>query len=98
MNETIHKSLNVSLRKITKDNFEEVIALRVRDDQHHVASNVESIAQTTVYTDELPFAIYMDETPVGFVQYSFDYDNKRLWINRLMIDQKYQGKGYAIAA
>lgn len=88
----------VSLREITRENFEAIIDLKVREDQDHVASNVYSIAQSKVFTGDLPYAIYNDETPVGFIMYNINDDVPNgIWISRLMIDAKFQGKGFGTA-
>ena len=40
----------ITLREVSKDNIEEVIALKVRDDQKtYVSSAAESLAQAYVY-------------------------------------------------
>lgn len=90
--------MNVTLREITKDNFETIIGLEVRKDQDHVAPNVTSIAESKIYPEDVPMAIYNNETAVGFVLYTLDYDDKCLWISRFMIDKDYQGKGFGTAA
>jgi len=82
------------LREITKDNFIECIRLKVRDDQRFVASNVFSIAESKVEPKNIPMAVYAGETMVGFVMYDLDYPARELYISRLMIDQRYQHKGY----
>jgi len=87
----------VNLKQITMDNFWEVISLNVKEKQHNwVASNVVSIAESKIDTDEMfPLAIYDDEILIGFLMYEFrDWDGPILFIDRIMIDEKYQGKGY----
>lgn len=42
----------------------------------------------------LPYAVYSDDKLVGFVMYCVDVDDNEHWLYRLMIDKKYQGKGY----
>ena len=47
----------------------------------------------------MPYAIYKDNIMVGFLMLSYGeaYENKEetaYWVWRLMIDKKYQGKGY----
>jgi len=88
----------VSLRAITKDNFQECVRLRVRDDQKFVATNAYSIAQSKIEPENMPLAIYHDETMVGFLMYELDYRNKELYLARLMIDQRYQHQGYGRGA
>ena len=93
------------LRPVTKDNWRELIKLRVRDDQKNfVAPNVNSIAESQFGYDEAeyghwdfhPFGIYESETPVGFLMYGFNFNHpqRQAFIIRLMVDDKFQGKGY----
>lgn len=90
--------MSVTFREITEKNFIECINLKVRDDQRYVASNVFSIAQSKVEPVWIPWAIYAEETLVGFMMYLLNYPKKNLYVCRLMIDQRYQHKGYGKAA
>ena len=97
------------LEKINGKNVWDILKLSVNDDQKEfVASNDVSIieAYTTITNNgyAYPFGIYDDDIPVGFVMIGYDKDdywddapaiadnNYNLW--RLMIDKKYQQKGY----
>jgi len=92
------------IRPVTNDNWRELIRLKVREDQtHFVASNLYSIAEAQFgdeyegHWDLYPFGIYDDgDTPVGFLMYglNFDHPKQQAFIQRLMVDDKYQGKGY----
>lgn len=86
----------VELRKVTKENFEEVIRLSVADNQaSFVASNVYSLAQAGVYQETaFPFAIYADDNLVGFIMMGYYEKESQYTLWRFMIDKKYQGKGY----
>ena len=94
----------VTLKEITSDNYEECLELQVNDDQKKfVATNTESLADAWVYYKVArPFAIYNDNTMVGFVMIDIDpnlkgsHDLCYLW--RFMIDKRYQGLGYGKAA
>lgn len=62
------------IRPVTKENWKELIRLKVRDDQtHFVASNLYSIAEAQFgdhdegHWDFFPCGIYDDDTPVGFL-------------------------------
>ena len=91
------------IRPVTKDNWRELIKLQVREDQKHfVASNLYSIAQAQ-FGDEYeghwnlhPFGIYDGSVPVGFLMYglNFEHPKQQAFIQRLMVDEKFQGKGY----
>lgn len=84
--------MSVNLRAITPENFREVISLKVsREQEHLVAPNVLTLAQMQFRADKIALAIYSEDRLVGLIAYDLhDYD---IW--RLMIDEKYQGRGYA---
>lgn len=97
--------MSLSIKPVTKDNWRSLVRLKVRDDQNHfVASNLYSIAESHYGQDEpdgshwdlYPFGIYDNETPVGFLMYgyNFDYQEYQAFIIRLMIDENQQAKGY----
>ena len=86
----------IHLEAVTRDNFEELIGLKVRQDQESFVSTVaESLAQAYVYPDNAyPFAVYNDTDIVGFIMMGY-YEVKQyytLW--KLLIDHRYQNKGY----
>ncbi|HNH25678.1 MAG TPA: GNAT family N-acetyltransferase [Anaerolineales bacterium] len=93
------------MRPVTKDNWKELVALKVRDDQKHfVASNLYSIAESQFgetipgegHWDMFPYGMYDEGTPVGFLMLSYNYEFARFqgFILRLMVDDAHQGKGY----
>lgn len=93
----------LEIRPVTKDNWQELIKLKVREEQKHfVASNLYSIAQAQFgdeyqgHWDLHPFGIYDGDTPVGFLMYglNFQHPKQQAFIQRLMVDGKFQGKGY----
>ena len=86
----------IALRRITKENYEECFALKVTDSQmDFVPSNVYSLAQAWIFIfTSFPFAIYDDNTMVGFIMLGY-YEIKNYYtIWRFMIDENYQNKGY----
>ena len=93
----------ISLRPITDANRQEVEALRVSPAQEQFVSNVvESLHEAAEYpgAHAMYWAVYADETPVGFVMIadevdSPDYTPQFLW--KLLIDERHQGQGYGKA-
>ncbi|MGN0313008.1 MAG: GNAT family N-acetyltransferase [Lachnospiraceae bacterium] len=99
----------VTIKKITSKNVWKIVKLEVHETQKEfVATNTESIieAYTTVAAGgvALPFGIYADDVPVGFLMIGYGEipeeenpaiakDNYSIW--RFMIDKQHQGKGYA---
>ncbi|WMJ22498.1 GNAT family N-acetyltransferase [Paludicola sp. MB14-C6] len=84
----------IAFKQITEHNFEECIALTVREHQKtYVSTNVYSLAEAWLYPNAaFPFAIYEEENMVGFIM--FAYEDGKYYICRFMIDEKYQQKGY----
>ena len=98
----------LQLRQVDAKNIWELTALAVREDQaDFVASNTVSLleAYTTVTAGgyALPFGVYDGDTPVGFLMLGYDCadwedapqiaaGNYCLW--RLMIDKRFQNRGY----
>ncbi|MFS0557829.1 GNAT family N-acetyltransferase [Brevibacillus sp. 179-C9.3 HS] len=87
--------MNLTLKEITSENWEECIELQPADDQKEfVASNLYSIAQSQFLPGFEKLAVYNDQDMVGFVMFGKDPDDSQYWIYRLMIDAQYQRKGY----
>jgi diamine N-acetyltransferase len=90
------------IHAVTKENWRALIDLKVREDQSHfVASNLYSIAQAQFgdefegHWDLFPFGIYDGVKPVGFLMYglNFEHPKHQAFIQRLMVDEKFQGVG-----
>lgn len=91
----------VNFRKITEDNFDAIIKMKRPEGENFVASNAVSLAQAWLYGDDgdvFPFAIYDDDTVVGFMLLEEDMDEKRLDLWRVMLPPEHEGKGYGTAA
>lgn len=103
----------IRLEKINAKNVWRVLRLRVSEAQDgFVASNTQSVVEAYLSVSEgghaLPFGIFEDDEPVGFLMIGYDvdatyenppkiaYGNYSLW--RLMIDERYQKRGYGRAA
>lgn len=91
------------IHPVTKDNWHALIDLKVRDDQKNfVASNLYSIAQSQFgdeyegHWDLFAYGIYDGDEPVGFLMYglNFQHPQQQAFIQRLMVDARFQGKGY----
>lgn len=97
------------LESVNGKNVWEFLKLSVDDSQREfVASNeisiIEAYTAITAHGYAYPFGIYDGDIPVGFLMIGYDKDdywddapdvatgNYNLW--RLMIDKKYQHKGY----
>ena len=99
----------LKLKKINRNNIGEILKLEVFDNQKSfVATNNSSIIEAyiaiTEDNDVFTFGIYKDETPIGFLMIGYDVNSDdegapkiakgNYNICRLMIDKKFQGKGF----
>ena len=86
----------VELRAVTKDNLEEVLNLNVFSHQKaFVSSTACSLAQAYVYSGTaFPFAVYADNTIVGFIMLGYYENSKQYTLWKLLIDKEHQRKGY----
>lgn len=95
--------MSVSLRKIDDTNRTAVLALRVASKQEQFVGTVrEALADAQAYPQANPWvrAIYAEDVPVGFVMISWNVGPDPpsiigpwfLW--KLLIDSRYQRKGY----
>ena len=86
----------VQLKKITKDNLDEVLALSVAEHQKSfVSTTADSLAQAYVYQNTaFPFAIYSDDGAVGFIMLGYYESRKQYTLWKFLIDKEQQGKGY----
>ena len=99
----------LKLKKINRNNIEEILKLEVFDNQKSfVATNNSSIIEAyiaiTENNDVFTFGIYKGNTPIGFLMIGYDVNsdgegapeiakgNYNIW--RLMVDKKFQGKGF----
>jgi diamine N-acetyltransferase len=92
--------MKVELREVTRDNWLACVRLKVAESQTRwVASNAVSLAQSKYEPECVPLAAYDGETMVGFAMYRpEDYGLSKVWfIDRLMVGQDVQRKGYGRA-
>lgn len=99
----------LKLKKINRNNVAEILKLEVLDSQKNfIATNNSSIIEAYIAITEnnyvFTFGIYKDDTPIGFLMIGYDVNsddegvpsiakgNYNIW--RLMIDKKFQGKGF----
>lgn len=91
---------HVYLKPITADIREQCLELKPREDQKRfVAPNIDSLKKAEEEPSSKPYAIYSDDIMIGFALFDEEPypEDGYFWIVRLMVDEKYQGKGYGKA-
>lgn len=91
-------SYKMRLKIVTPENWRELCNLKVADNQQHtIETNKDSLLEAA-YDSKLnwhPFGIYLQDKPIGFTMIgALDETPGTIWLDRLMIDQQYQGKKY----
>jgi len=95
---SIGESTMIELRTISEENFKECLHLQASvENEDFVDPVVYSLAEAWLYfQDTRPFAIYSDDTIVGFVSMYVGEDNYQI-IN-FLIDDAFQRKGFGAKA
>lgn len=91
----------VNFRKITEENFDTIIHMERPEGENLVAPNAVSLAQAWLYREDgdvFPFAIYDDDTPVGFMLLEEEMEGKQLDLWRIMLSPEHEGRGLGTAA
>ena len=95
--------MTITLREITDENAQSVLAVRITPEQERFVTTVaDSLAEAAAHPEGNPWfrAVYADERPVGFVMLSWDVEPRLpdirgpwfLW--KLIIDHRQQGRGH----
>lgn len=85
--------MNIRFESITKENYDDVCLLDVKDEQQDfIAYNAFSLVETFYNEGYVAKAIYHDDLLIGFTMLVYpSVDRSEIW--RFMIDEKYQNKG-----
>ncbi|PGS05839.1 MULTISPECIES: GNAT family N-acetyltransferase [Bacillus] len=97
----------VTLKKITSDNWREALTLSVNIEQQKFVSEVTppvaiALAKAYIRPDDRmiePFGIYHNEKMIGFFNLHYELDcQKDFWLFHFFIDKGHQRKGFGAAA
>lgn len=94
----------IHLKPISKDNYRHCIELKTTEEQEKfVAPNWYSLLEAVFEEQRQAFGIYQQEEMIGFLMFSYyeadeEYAKESWWIERFMIDHRFQRKGYGSQA
>ena len=85
------------IKEVTEENWRAIAALAVSEGQQvNIESNHQSLLEAA-YDTSLhwqPLGLYRDQALVGFAMIGAENQTeKSIWLDRLMIDHRYQGQG-----
>ena len=91
--------MNLCFKAVTPENREEVDSLSILPEQEGFIETIDECLQEAAEISEWrPIGIYDGDTIIGFAMYGEIKDDKvfgeRVWFDRLLIDKRYQGRGY----
>ena len=93
----MNEKRKISIRKIDENNNQDVLNLKIKPEQQDY---IESVADCLKEAHELslwrPVGLYDQNQLIGFAMYGLwhEKNQKRVWLDRFLIDKQYQGKGY----
>lgn len=90
--------MELSIHDVTASNYREILQLQVAASQkNYIETPYECLEDATEWKQFRPVGLWAGELLVGFAMYGFfemEGEAGRLWIDRLLIDERYQGNGY----
>ncbi len=94
--------MEIKLKDITKENWLDMIDLEIsKEQENYVALPSEAIAASKFHEHYINRGIYLDNSPIGFIQYYPNLEENKpseIFIDQLIIDINHQGKGYGTQA
>lgn len=86
---------NVHFKNIDNTNEYKVRNIKLKPGQEKFIETVdECLKEAETFNEWHPVAIYYEDEIIGFAMYGSFGLNKDTWIDRIMIDEKHQGRGY----
>lgn len=86
---------DIYFKDIDSTNENDVRKIKLKSGQEKFIETVEEcLKEANIYSQWNPVAIYYNQVVIGFAMYGSFGPNKDTWIDRIMIDEKYQGKGF----
>lgn len=86
---------NIHFRNIDNTNEHVARAVKLKKGQEVFIETVDQcLEEANTREGWHPVAIYSDEDVIGFAMYGSFGPNKHTWIDRIIIDEKYQGRGF----
>jgi diamine N-acetyltransferase len=85
----------ITFREVDQSNIKEVLLISLHE---HQEGFIESVAQCLEEAEEreewCPVGIYHENDLIGFAMYGAFSSKRYTWIDRIMIDKRFQGQGF----
>ncbi|CEH32908.1 GNAT family N-acetyltransferase [Romboutsia lituseburensis] len=90
--------MSLAIKNIDESNREEILKLKVSKSQESFIETIkECLDEASEDSKWRTVGVYDKDTAVGFAMYALFLDegkNGRVWLDRFLISQEHQGKGY----
>ncbi|WP_432353026.1 GNAT family N-acetyltransferase [Sporosarcina sp. A2] len=90
--------MNLEIHDVTATNYRDILQLKVAQSQKdYIETPYECLEDSVEWKQFKPVGLYAEGKLVGFAMYGFfkgEGVDGRLWIDRLLIDEQFQGRGY----
>ena len=87
--------MSIYIESVDSFNINEVKNLKIAKKQFHFIETITDCLNEAMKSSQWhPVAIYKGDIVVGFAMYGCFGENKETWIDRILIDEQYQRKGY----
>lgn len=94
--------MSIMIRLIDDKNYKEILDLRVAKGQESfIETTEECLKEASEDSRWEPVGIYDGDIPIGFAMYGLflqEGSKGRVWLDRFLIAEDYQGKGYGKAS
>ena len=94
--------MELQFKPVTEKNRKEILSLELRDDQKKFIESIENcLSEADSHSCWHAVGIYDGNVLIGFAMYGLFWEYLpfgRLWLNRFLIDRRYQSMGYGKAA
>lgn len=88
--------MDLHIREVSTENWQTIACLSVKKNQQdYIESNALSIVQSVFESEWQSVGLYDGEIAIGYAMYGKVKREGNVWLDRFMIDAKYQGLGYA---
>ncbi len=89
--------MNLEIHDVTATNYRDILQLKVAQSQKdYIETPYECLEDSVEWKQFKPVGLYVETELVGFAMYGFfkgEGAKGRLWIDRLLIDEQFQGRG-----
>lgn len=94
--------MDLKLKKVCDENYSQMVALHVSEGQEgFIETTEECLEEAKELSLWRPVGIYDGDKLVGFAMYGLfesEGEKGRVWLDRFMIGERHQGKGYGKAS